>query len=52
MYHTSSMSFFSAFNPDLAATIANPAPCYLYANVNALVPSSLMNAGVLRARYS
>ena len=39
----------------LLANIGLPdetAPCYLYANVTALVPSSPMNAGVLYARYS
>ena len=39
----------------LAANFRLPdesAPCYFYANVTALVPNSLMNAGVLLASYS
>ena len=42
----------------LAAFAANQghpgdtAPCYLYTNVTALIPSSPMTAGVLLARYS
>jgi hypothetical protein len=48
---------FALNNADGAIAVADSinskaAPCLLYANVTALVPSSLVNSGVLSVRYS